>query len=98
VFQKNGEYRFDSALDSRFGRSFPLISGLGLGGTTGTNGGQYTLGVPAEYNAWSEEGRPGWSYDDLKPYFTKSETWLGPAAEQWHGASGALLPSFNEQS
>ncbi|KAJ7354390.1 GMC oxidoreductase-domain-containing protein [Mycena albidolilacea] len=43
-----------------------MDSDLGLGGTTCINGGQYTLGVPAEYNAWSEEGRPGWSYDDLK--------------------------------
>ncbi|KAJ6574312.1 hypothetical protein B0H19DRAFT_1124170 [Mycena capillaripes] len=81
---------FDSAVDPKFGRSFSLISGLGLGGTTRINGGQYTLGVPAEYNAWSEEGRPGWSYEELKPYFTKSETWVGPVPEEWHGSTGPV--------
>ncbi|KAF8176881.1 GMC oxidoreductase-domain-containing protein, partial [Mycena galopus ATCC 62051] len=88
---------FDSAVDPQIGRSSRLISGLGLGGTTRINGGQYTLGVPAEYNAWSEEGRPGWSYSDLKPYFTKSETWTGPVSEQWHGSTGPLsVRSFQD--
>ncbi|KAJ7204774.1 hypothetical protein GGX14DRAFT_368399 [Mycena pura] len=81
---------FNSATDSKLGRSFSLITGLGLGGSTRINGGQYTCGPPAEYNAWSEEGRRGWGYEDLKPYFFKSETWLGPAPEKWHGANGPL--------
>ncbi|KAF7376886.1 FAD/NAD-P-binding domain-containing protein [Mycena sanguinolenta] len=91
-FMSDGKHStvFDSAVDLNLGRSVPLINGHGLGGTTRINGGQYTLGVPAEYNAWSEEGRPGWSYTDLKPYFTKSETWVGPVPEEWHGSTGPL--------
>ncbi|KAJ7090820.1 GMC oxidoreductase-domain-containing protein [Mycena belliarum] len=81
---------FDSATDSGLGRPFSLITGLGLGGSTQINGGQYTCGAPAEYNAWSKEGRPGWGYQDLKPYFDKSETWLGPVPKEWHGSSGPL--------
>ncbi|KAJ6594819.1 hypothetical protein B0H19DRAFT_1247461 [Mycena capillaripes] len=88
---------FDSVFDDKFGRSFPLITGIGLGGCTRINGGQYTCGVPAEYNAWSEEGRPGWGYTDLKPYFTKSENWLGPVPEEWHGSNGPLtVQSFKD--
>ncbi|KAJ7225243.1 hypothetical protein B0H12DRAFT_1149397 [Mycena haematopus] len=98
-FMSDGKHSnvFDSAPDPNFCRSFPLISGLGLGGTTRINGGQYTLGVPAEYNAWSEEDRPGWSYSELKPYFTKSETWVGPVPEEWHGSTGPLtVRSFED--
>ncbi|KAJ7696428.1 alcohol oxidase [Mycena rosella] len=82
---------FDSAPDSRFGRAFSLITGRGLGGTTRVNAGQFTCGVPAEYNAWSEDGRPGWGYHDLKPYFAKSQTWLGPVPEEYHGSCGPLM-------
>ncbi|KAJ6594821.1 hypothetical protein B0H19DRAFT_1009819 [Mycena capillaripes] len=81
---------FDSVSDPKFGRAFSLITGLGLGGATRINGGQYTCGVPAEYNAWSEEGRPGWGYESLKPYFLKSETWSGPAPKEWHGCNGPV--------
>jgi choline dehydrogenase len=82
---------FDSVPDSKFGRSFPLITGIGLGGTTRINGGQYTLGVPAEFEAWRQEGRAGWGYNELRPYFKKSENWMGPVPEEWHGSSGAHI-------
>lgn len=85
---------FDSVPDSRFGRAFSLITGLGLGGTTRINAGSYTCGVPAEYNAWGEDGRPGWGYDDLKPYFSKSQTWSGPVPEEWHGSTGERIVLF----
>ncbi|KAF8516800.1 hypothetical protein JB92DRAFT_2909313 [Gautieria morchelliformis] len=81
---------FDSATDARLGRAFPLICGLGLGGSTRINGGQYTCGVPAEYDAWCQDGRTGWSYADLKPYFNKSEHWIGPAPREFHGLNGPL--------
>ncbi|KAJ7793710.1 GMC oxidoreductase-domain-containing protein [Mycena olivaceomarginata] len=80
----------DSVPDLKFGRSFPLITGIGLGGTTRINGGQYTLGVPAEFEAWRQEGRAGWGYNELGPYFKKSENWMGPVPEEWHGSSGPL--------
>ncbi|KAK7055320.1 FAD/NAD-P-binding domain-containing protein [Favolaschia claudopus] len=82
---------FNSAVDPAFGRSFPLICGVGLGGTTRINGAQHTLGCPAEYDAWGQEGRPGWSYNELKPYFTKSENWIGATTKEgWHGSGGPL--------
>ncbi|KAJ7657362.1 GMC oxidoreductase-domain-containing protein [Mycena polygramma] len=88
----NGKHSkvFDSAPDPQLGRPFSLITGIGLGGTTRINGGQYTCGVPAEYNAWSADGRPGWGYEDLKPYFLKSESWSGPVPKEWHGSNGPL--------
>ncbi|KAJ7459456.1 hypothetical protein B0H11DRAFT_2316748 [Mycena galericulata] len=83
---------FNSTIDTTLGRSFSLITGLGLGGSTRINGGQYTCGSPAECNSWTQDGRRGWGYEDLKPYFLKSETWLGPVPKEWHGASGKYCP------
>ncbi|KAH9829469.1 GMC oxidoreductase-domain-containing protein [Rhodofomes roseus] len=75
---------------ARLGRTFPLVCGVGLGGTSRINGGQYTCGVPAQYNAWSDQGRVGWSYDEFKPYFLKSERWTGPVPQEYHGLNGPL--------
>lgn len=80
---------FDSAPDTQLGRTFPLTGGLGLGGSTRINGGQYTCGVPAEYNSWSQ--LKGWSYADLKPYFNKFETWIGSEPQGFHGVNGVVL-------
>ncbi|KZT08694.1 GMC oxidoreductase [Laetiporus sulphureus 93-53] len=87
----------ESAVDPRFGRSFPLVVGTGLGGATRINGNQYTCGVPAQYNLWSQQGRKGWSYKDIKPYFDKSERWNGPVPREYHGLDGPLeVTSFEE--
>ncbi|KAH9923658.1 uncharacterized protein B0H18DRAFT_1120303 [Fomitopsis serialis] len=79
-----------SAPHAQLGRSFPLVCGVGLGGTSRVNGDQYTCGVPAQYNAWSDQGRVGWSYDEIKPYFLKSERWSGPVPEEYHGLNGPV--------
>lgn len=39
---------------------------------------------------WSQAGRQGWSYTDLKPYFDKSESWTGPVPKEYHGLHGPL--------
>ena len=54
----------------------------------------YTRGLPAEYNAWSIAGRQGWSYDDLREYFARSETDLDQKSDnpdEYHGIQGLLL-------
>lgn len=56
-----------------FERPTKLITGIGLGGTSRINYMQYTRGAPGEYNAWSVNGRKGWSYQELLPYFEKTE-------------------------
>jgi choline dehydrogenase len=44
-----------------------------LGGSSGINYMAYVRGHPGDFDAWAAEGAPGWSYDDLLPYFKKSE-------------------------
>lgn len=70
-----------------------LLGGNSMGGCTKINAMLYTRGLPAEYNSWVESGCQGWSYDDMEPYFIKSETDLDHKdstglANEYHGTSG----------
>ena len=77
------------------GRVIELVSGKSLGGATKINAMLYNRGAPAQYNAWAAAGRKGWSYDDIEPYFVKSEHHLGIVSEtsqDFHGVLGKLMP------
>lgn len=54
-------------------RRIPMARGKGLGGTSLINGMLYNRGVPSDYDQWAQMGNRGWSYDDVLPYFRKSE-------------------------
>ena len=47
--------------------------GKGFGGSSSINGHLYVRGQPDDYNQWAQLGNHGWSYDDILPYFKKSE-------------------------
>jgi choline dehydrogenase len=44
-----------------------------LGGSSGINYMAYVRGHPGDFDAWATGGADGWSYDDVLPYFKKSE-------------------------
>lgn len=48
----------------------------------------FTRGLPAEYDAWRNAGNPGWGWDDIKPYFIKSEKALYKSNPSEHGQTG----------
>ncbi len=54
-------------------RMIPQPRGRVLGGTSSINGMTYIRGAPEIYDAWVANGCPGWSYEDLLPYFRKAE-------------------------
>ncbi|XP_060085092.1 glucose dehydrogenase [FAD, quinone]-like [Ylistrum balloti] len=47
--------------------------GKGLGGSTLLNGLVYIRGSRHDYDTWAANGCDGWSYDEVLPYFLKSE-------------------------
>ena len=44
-----------------------------MGGSSTANAMMYIRGNPEDYNLWSKLGNSGWSYDEILPYFKKSE-------------------------
>ena len=47
--------------------------GRGLGGSSAVNAMLYVRGNPWDYNNWAALGARGWGWDDVLPYFKRSE-------------------------
>ena len=59
--------------DSIGSRRIAVPRGMVLGGSSAINGMLYVRGQAADYDSWAQRGNKGWSYDDVLPYFRKSE-------------------------
>jgi choline dehydrogenase len=59
------------------GRALAMPRGRLLGGSSSTNAMLWYRGNRADYDAWADSGATGWGYDDLLPYFRRSETRAG---------------------
>jgi choline dehydrogenase-like flavoprotein len=68
------------------GRSLYLPRGRGLGGSSGMNAMLYVRGRPLDYDLWDV---PGWSWDDVRPYFLRAEDNARGASEH-HAVGGPL--------
>jgi choline dehydrogenase-like flavoprotein len=53
------------------GRSLNYPRGKVVGGSSAINGMIYMLGQSADYDNWRQLGLPGWSWDDVRPFFRK---------------------------
>jgi choline dehydrogenase-like flavoprotein len=51
-----------------------------LGGSSGINYMAYVRGHPGDFDSWAAGGATGWSYDEVLPYFKKSEG-LAPSGD-----------------
>ena len=74
------------------GRRIYWPRGKTLGGSSSINGLIYIRGQRQDYDHWAALGNPGWGYDDVLPYFIKSEN-NQRGANAFHGASGPLRVS-----
>jgi choline dehydrogenase-like flavoprotein len=70
-------------------RRIYLPRGKTLGGSSSINAMVYIRGNRADYDGWAEEGCEGWGYEDLLPYFKRSED-NERGASAYHGAGGPL--------
>lgn len=69
------------------GRSLLYPRGKVLGGCSSINGMIYMRGQAADYDRWRQAGLTGWGWDDVLPYFIKSED-NSEGASDLHGVGG----------
>ncbi|THU77696.1 alcohol oxidase [Dendrothele bispora CBS 962.96] len=100
----------DWAWDTDQGRV--MHGGKTLGGSTSINGGHYTRGSAAQYDAISSlledaDAGAGWDWDGIFSYMKKSEGFSGPNDQQrakgaqsvdaYHGTSGPLQVTYPDE-
>jgi len=72
-------------------RKIPIARGKALGGSSSINGMAYVRGQARDYDDWAQMGNRGWSWDDVLPFFIKSENREGATdATPWRGRGGEL--------
>ena len=74
------------------GRQRILPRGRTLGGSSAINAMVYIRGNRADYDGWAELGCQGWGWEDVLPYFIRSED-NERGASELHGAGGPLSVS-----
>ncbi len=73
-------------------RSIPYPRGKTLGGSSSINGLLYIRGQEQDYNIWRQLGNKGWGWNDVLPYFIKSEN-QERGENEFHGVGGPLSVS-----
>ncbi len=71
------------------GRSLYIPRGKSLGGSSSMNAMLYVRGRPLDYDLWEKQGAAGWGWEEVLPYFLRSED-NARGASEFHGAGGEL--------
>ncbi|PTB62415.1 GMC oxidoreductase [Trichoderma citrinoviride] len=73
------DWKFKSAPQAALGgKTIGWSRGKALGGSSAINFLTWCRGSREDYDAWETLGNPGWGWNDLLPYFKKSETFHAP--------------------
>lgn len=82
---------FSSPQKNLNNREMHTPRGKALGGSSSMNSMIYIRGHAADYERWKEAGCAGWGFDDVLPFFKRSEGNLLGQDEAYHGRTGELL-------
>ena len=75
--------------ESSGNRPIPVPRGKVLGGSSAINGMLYVRGQPRDFDTWAQLGCRGWSFDEVLPYFKKTEC-FEPGGDDFHGGDGPV--------
>jgi choline dehydrogenase len=94
LFETKFDWSYRSEPEASMGdRKIQLPRGKGLGGSSAINAMVYLRGNPADFDEWAAMGADGWSYDEVLPFFKKSER-NEQFDDQFHGTTGPLNVMF----
>ena len=77
-------------------RRLYIPRGKTLGGSSSTNAMAYVRGNKEDYNEWEALGNKGWGYEEVLPYFKKSES-HEQFGEPYHGEDGPMNITLAQQ-
>ena len=92
LMAKSGDanWKFDTTAQPGLnGRRGYQPRGKVLGGSSSVNAMIYIRGQREDYDHWAAQGNPGWSYDEVLPYFKRAED-NARGADAFHGSKGPL--------
>lgn len=91
LFDEKVTWQFTSEpSEGTAGRRIQITQGKTLGGSSAVNGGVYNRGQRLDFDSWAQLGNPGWSYDDILPYFRRTERRVGASDPRYRGTEGRL--------
>ena len=67
------------------GRTMYWPRGKVVGGSSSINALVYCRGMPADFDDWRALGNSGWGWEDVRPYFERSERRVDPAGQATGG-------------
>ncbi|KAI1765470.1 GMC oxidoreductase [Hypoxylon sp. FL1150] len=79
------------------GKARTISQGKVVGGSTVVNGLVWTRGSVADFDAWERLGNPGWGWNDLLPYFEKSERYSAPGGVRAHTLLEPVIEKHGHQ-
>src|SRR3989440_7740165 len=89
-FRTDLDWKYTSEPEpSLIGRSMYLPRGRSVGGSSSMNAMIYIRGNRGDFDAWAQNGAPGWSYREVLPYFKRSEH-NERIRNEYHGQGGGL--------
>jgi choline dehydrogenase len=74
LLQGEASWGDTTAVQAATGTAVPFFRGRVIGGSSTINAMVFARGHRASYAAWGDKGATGWDFDDLLPYFKRSET------------------------
>lgn len=77
------------------GRVLEQPCGRVIGGTGSINGMLHIRGQREDYDRWRDAGNPGWGWEDVQPWFEKSELAVSPPP-QAHALADAFIAAAAE--
>ncbi len=87
------DWDFESEPEEHLGgRRAYLPRGRTVGGTSSMNTMLYVRGHRYDYDTWADLGNKGWAYEDVLPFFMRSED-NQRGADDFHGVGGPLTVS-----
>lgn len=90
VGDKDFDWRFMTAPEPHLdGRTIYTPRGKVLGGSSSINGAVYVRGHRQDFDHWRQLGAIGWGWDDVLPYFKKSERFAGKGRDD-RGRDGVM--------